>query len=97
MGTGQTKILSNRQAKKNTLPHEFLPTAKSETILFSRSGMRKKKPALVHEFFSCCEIRNKDILGAGLIKTLRNRLRAPQIVCRAQIVCCVQIVCRTKT
>ena len=45
----------------------FLPTAKSETILFSTSTSRyEKKNALPHDFFSCWEIRNKDIFKAGL-------------------------------
>ena len=52
IGTGQT------------LPHDFLPTAKSETILFSRSGRKKKPPSRMT--FSCCEIRNNDIFKAGL-------------------------------
>ena len=44
-----------------------LPTAKSETILFSKSGRKKKKKnAHPHDFLNCCEIRNKDIFKAGL-------------------------------
>ena len=83
MGTGQTKILSHLKSvfqhcyilllvtfwsgerKKKPSLKTFLPTAKSLTIFFQ--GLAEKKPSLPHDFFSCCEIRKKDIFKAGLI------------------------------
>ena len=54
MGTGQTKILFHRRAKKTQFCFQL------------QLQGTKKKNALPHDFFSCCEIRNKDIFKAGI-------------------------------
>ena len=67
MRTRQIKMLSHRRAKKNA-PSWLFYQCQIRKILFSRSGRKNKtkKTSLPHDFFSCCEIRNKDIFKAGL-------------------------------
>ena len=60
-------------SKKKKFPPSwlFLLTAKSETIFFFKVWQEKKKNSLPHDFFSCCENRNKDIFKAGLTAPTR--------------------------
>ena len=68
MGTEQTKILSHQQAKKTRSLMTFLPSAKSETILFSRSGRKKKNPASRMTFLAALKSETRLFLRLALLK-----------------------------
>ena len=68
MGTGQTKILSHRWAIKKHAPLWLFYTLRNpkQFCFQGLAGKKKKKNSLPHDFFSCCEIQNKDIFKAGI-------------------------------